>query len=438
MGWRGGLPPVYVDARAAMGDVRGMAFLAIWQARLRLGLVALLLVTTLVTLCLAGPVGIYLALAAALASLLYCFDGPMLAAALRDWGVRCFIAAFFILWIAFVAAAESGNDMMAFVDFLALPVVVPAYALVARYAGPRSIAIVTALAGLGCTAALTVALYETRVLGAERAAGGTSPIFFSNMSVVLAFFALWGLVALRTRWRWLALAAFAFGMGAAILGGTRGSMLAAAALLCGFMVYALVCWKQPLVVRVATALAVVIGSLCFLFIAFDMRRMMTIATNAVEFANLGMTMDGSVNRRLMLYTAGVQSFLSSPIFGHGWWDRFMAAHPFLPPLLFDHWINDRTAHLHNDVLNFASAAGVAGIVAYCVMMAAPVVSALRSPRTERWALRVCAALGFAFGYIAMGLTDTMFVFEIPKSMYCLGAVIIMAFFLDAPPVAVPR
>ena len=84
------------------------------------------------------------------------------------------------------------------------------------------------------------------------------------------------------------------------------------------------------------------------------------------------------------------------------------------------------------------APGITGIVAYVVLMAAPVVSALRSPRTEHWALRVCAALGFSLGYVAMGLTDTMFVFEIPKSMYCLGAVIIMAFFLDAPPAARPR
>ncbi|RYE76559.1 MAG: hypothetical protein EOP19_24255 [Hyphomicrobiales bacterium] len=121
------------------------------------------------------------------------------------------------------------------------------------------------------------------------------------------------------------------------------------------------------------------------------------------------------------------------MFGHGWWRRFAAAIPYMPQAGVDAMAHDNHAHLHNDTLNFASGAGALGILAYLALMAAPIVSAVRSPRTEHWTMRVCAALGLSLGYVAMGLTDTMFVFEIPKSMYCLSAAIIMAFLLDAPP-----
>ncbi|RYE86632.1 MAG: hypothetical protein EOP19_06365, partial [Hyphomicrobiales bacterium] len=142
-----------------------MATLATWQARLRLGLLGLLLVTTLVTACFAGPVGIYLALVAALASLVFCFDRAMLARALEDWGVRCFILAFALLCVAFFGSAQNFDDLTAFFDFLAFLVVIPAYALLARHAGPRNVKIVAILAGLGCVAALATGLYEVRVLG---------------------------------------------------------------------------------------------------------------------------------------------------------------------------------------------------------------------------------------------------------------------------------
>jgi O-antigen ligase len=105
----------------------------------------------------------------------------------------------------------------------------------------------------------------------------------------------------------------------------------------------------------------------------------------------------------------------------------------MPDLGVEAMAHDNHAHLHNDLLNFGSGAGIIGIIAYLILMAAPIVSAIRSPRTVNWPIRITAAAGLVACYVAMGLVDTMFVFEIPKSMFVLCSAVVMAFFLDAPP-----
>jgi O-antigen ligase len=414
------------------------AALVMMVDRLRLALLAVLLLATFVTTCLAGPIGVYVALVAALASLVFTFDPPFLAAALRDWGVRCFLVSFFVLWFAFCLTAQSTDDVMAFVDFLAFPVVIPAFALLARRAAPSRITLVATLAALGATVALLNGLYEVKILGAERAEGGTSSIFFSGMAVLLGFFCLLGLLSSTSKWRWLFLVGHAFAFGAAILGGTRGAMLGYGATLVVFAVFTLIFWRRPLKTRVLTLVLVALSSGLFSVSMFDTSRVGTIATIVTEAATQGSVTDTSTNQRFAIYKGGFYSFLESPIYGHGWWRRFAAAIPYMPEMGLEAMAHDNHAHLHNEILNFGSAAGVIGIIAYLILMAAPIVSAIRSPRTANWPIRITAAVGLVACYMAMGLVDTMFVFEIPKSMYVLCCAVIMAFFLDAPPQRQPR
>lgn len=409
-----------------------MAFLTNVARWYRLVLLGIFLVATFVTTCYIGPVGVYVALFAGILSLL-AFDGRMLAAALRDWGILLFLGAFVMLCISFVGSMQEPNDLTAFFDFLAFPVIIFSFALLARHAGTNKVAIVAVIATIGCTVALANGWYEVVVLGKDRAQGNTSAIFFSDMAVLLGFFSLWGLVAIKSNFRWLLIVGFPFGLGAAVYGGTRGAMLAAAALFAGFLLYLVteksITWRMKLI----TVLAVIVPSLVFLFGFFDMTRMLSLGGMATDIASGGQLSDPAANYRTMFYSAGYQAWLQSPIFGNGWWRRFAAAIPYMPQAGVDAMAHDNHAHLHNDVINFASGTGLFGVVAYFMLMAAPVVSALRSARTQHWWLRVCAAIGLALGYMTMGLTDTMFVFEIPKTMFCLSAMVIMAFWLDAPP-----
>lgn len=411
-----------------------MGALAKVQSGLRLALLAVVLVTTLVTATFAGPIGVYLGLIAGILSLILCFDAPMLKLALQDWGVRCFLAAFLLLEVAFILSAPSGGDAMAFVDFLAFPIVVPLFALVARYGSEKRLTLFVALAAAGCFAALAHGLYEVKVLASGRAQGNTSSIYFSDLSVLLGAFALWGLVVVEKWWRWFFVAAFAAAMGAAVLGGTRGSIITAAAVFLVFAVYMVWIWPRPLRIKLAMVAGTLVLAVAALFLLFDMSRMVSTFVTATEVASTQSSSDVSANIRLMLYNAAVHSFMDAPVFGHGWWQRFAAAMPYMTGVDASFAL-DNTQHLHNDVLNFASAAGIIGVVAYLILMAGPVVSAYTSIKDGDRPLRIAIAASLSAGYIAMGLTDTMFVFETPKSIYVLAAAIVMAFFVYRSPTA---
>lgn len=431
MRWRGSQRIVYVGTLWGAETTKGMRALVQTQVGLRLGLVAVVLVTTLVTATFGGPTGVYLGLIAGILSLILCFDGTMLKLALKDWGVRCFLASFLLLELAFVLSARDIGDAMAFVDFLAFPIVVPLFALVARYGGPHRTIAFTALAAVGCVAALAHGLYEVKVLGSGRAQGNTSAIFFSDLSVLLGAFALWGLVVVEKWSRWLFVAAFAAAMGAAALGGTRGSIITAGAVFLVFAVYLAWIWPRPLRVKLAVIGGTLALALAALFLLFDLSRMMSTFGAAAEVASTQTTSDVSVTIRLMLYNAAVHSFMDAPIFGHGWWQRFAAAMPYMTGVDSSLAL-DKTQHLHNDMLNFASAAGIIGVVAYLILMAGPVVSACTSIKDDDRPLRIAIAASLSVGYVAMGLTDTMFVFETPKSIYVLSAAIVTAFFVTPP------
>lgn len=399
---------------------------------IRLSLIVILLVATYVTTCWAEPVGVYIALVAAILSL-FVSSRQAVEAALRDRGVLCFLVAFALLCLAFVLGARKPDDGMAFVDFLALPVIVPAFALLAGRASPRNVLLVSGLATIGSLVAFAVGFYEVQVRQLGRAAGGTSPIFFSDMAVVLGYFALLGMLVWNSRWRWILALGNAFAVGAALYGGTRGAIVAEIFILAVFCTYTLAWWDRQWQTRLATALGVIAITVLFSVSLFDMSRTTSIFLTAHEAVSGAAVGDVSTNIRFKFWAAGLQAFLDSPIYGHSWWNRFEAAIPYMPSDIEGMISHDKTAHLHNDIINFASGAGLMGVFAYWLLLAAPIVSAWFTPRNERWRFRLVVAVGFSAAYFAMGLTDTMFVFEIPKSMFVLCSAVIMAFFLDTPP-----
>lgn len=396
-------------------------------------LLVIFLAATFVTTCWAEPVGVYLALISAiLATILV--GRQRLMAALSDRGVWCFLGAFALLAAAFLLGAKKPDDGMAFVDFLALPVIVPAYALLAGWASSRSAIAIAVLATIGCVIAIAVGHYEVHFRDMPRAAGGTSPIFFSDMAVLLGYFALLGMLVWPSRWRWLFGVGNALAVGAALYGGTRGAILAEIAMLAVFCAYALIWWDRPWRTRLTTVVGVLALTTIFSFTLFDMSRPASIFVTAGEAVTDGSIGDVSTNIRLKFWVAGLQSFLDSPIYGHSWWNRFESAIPYMPADIETEIKHDKTAHLHNDIINFASGAGIMGVFAYLLLMAAPVVSVWFSARDNGWRFRLLAATGLTVTYLVMGLTDTMFVFEIPKSMFVLCSAVVMAFFVKVSPI----
>jgi O-antigen ligase len=87
--------------------------------------------------------------------------------------------------------------------------------------------------------------------------------------------------------------------------------------------------------------------------------------------------DGSIAQRLAMLEAGGQAFREAPWLGHGGQNRFAAARPYLPEGFPDF------SHLHNDFLTHAVAGGVPAVALLCLILAFPLLIALRAPPRDR-------------------------------------------------------
>lgn len=410
-----------------------LAYLSQTISRLRLFLLFVLLVTALVTPTIGGAIGVYVGLVAILVSLIFMPDVKYLAYALGDWGVRAFLAAFLLLCASFMLSARNADDPMAFVDFLALPLVVPAYALVARHSSLVRVELISRLAMLGCLISLAAALVQVHIFGMARAQGDTVSIFFADISALLGFFCLVGFTVERTKWRWLYVLGHAAGLAACLAGGSRGALLGYAVLYGCFGVFTLMRGEGTLRKRVLVLAAIPILSLGLGQVLFSTERVFTVVSVLGEVASTGKAdTDESATHRLAFWQGGLGAFQQSPIYGNGWWRRYDAAVPYMPDDGVDRTWSDDTSHLHNDLINFASAAGILGVAAYLLLIAGPAISAWRAPDSPSRSFRLLAAVGLSFGYFIFGMTDTMFVFEVPKSLFVLCAAVIMACMSELP------
>jgi O-antigen ligase len=396
----------------------------------RWGWALLTLAIVVVIMPVGGPLLAYVAIFAVVLSLLL-FDGPALAAASRDRGVQLFILAFLLMAAAFILSAQAPVDYWTIGDFAAFPLVLPAYALFRRHE-PAAPWIFVALCFLATLSLLAHGIYEVEFLHQERAGGNSSPIYFSNFGVLLGFLSLAGFFIPGFRFRWLfALGLFA-GFGAALLGGSRGAAVIAAVEAPIFLVFALSQSKRPILAAVIM-LGVFVAAIVGAALLFDASRVAGLYQQAIELLTTGKSSDQSTYQRLEFYRAGWLAFLDSPLYGNGWLRRFTAAAPYFQ---IDIGIpHPRVAHLHNDIINIASGAGLLGVAAYVAALSAPLVSTLRLARDELTRFRLYVATALVGGYVAMGLTDSMFVYETPKTLFCLLAAIAMALFIRRPATA---
>lgn len=393
----------------------------------------LLLAALFILPCVAGPVGAYIAIVAAVAGALVLGTRPALAGALGDPGLWLFPIAFGLIALAFTLTARSPGDLTALVDFGVTLLAIPAYVLLIRFADSRNSVLVSWLALSGALAAMLMGLFEGFVLGTERASGNSSPIFYSDLGLWLGFMSLTGLFAPRARWRALFALGPIFGAAAAIMGATRGAIFVAAALVVVFVVFTLVTSIERRWHHLGAVVLVLLVTAGLATVFFDTDRMLQVPSLLQEMAGAGETTDASVNFRLEFYRGGLAAIGDAPIAGHGWWQRFDAAAPFMDPVAAQQGFGVRGAHLHNDVINFGAGAGLLGIIAYGLLLAAPLAGAWFSPRDTQRTARLYAGSVLTFGFLAMGLTDSMFVYELPKTVFCLSAAVILGFCRDTGP-----
>lgn len=341
------------------------------------------------------------------------------------------VAAFLLMALAFALSATSPRDLSYALNFLVLALAVPLGAFLARQATPRSVQFVAAVAVAGTLIGGAVAAYQVFVEGLPRAMSfGSDPIWSAQAMVMTGFFASLGVLATRSPWRIVFLAGPAIALLVAIIAESRGAALAIPVL--AFLVVVMGARRRWLALGTVLAMAVLGLGLAWVVWPSGLQRLATLFDTfgaLIYGTDLG---EVSANERVAMYRGGIAAFLHNPLFGYGWEQRVSAIDPYVPNGLAS--FVSVHHHLHNDALDFAVSAGSLGLIAYVLILVAPIAGALTSPRDSQYGLRLLAATGLTVGYAVFGLTYLTFGYEYHTTLYACLAAIILGFCRDAPPV----
>lgn len=336
------------------------------------------------------------------------------------------LAGFGLIAIATLANVEDISDAARVVDFI--PIVFAAILYCGLTSSDRALSgdALARLCLMGAALALAVALYEVKIFGMPRAAGlESNAIHFSNIAVLSGFLALAPFLN-KSGAAWYFVLGPLLGLAAAIMGGSRSTLLVAAILLpfaSGLLFWR---WRHSrlAVTALAGALAAAIIAACvLLFVAGD--RVVTVFAIATDIVQTGHTSDLSAAYRLEFYRSGWLAFWDSPIWGHGWNRMFSAAAPYMADFVSSYQGAAPAMHLHNDVVTFAVAGGVTAVAGYVAVLVAPFLAVFSGPPgVVRPSTYIATIL--VVGFVAMGLTEAMFIFEGAKVYYCVTAAAVAA------------
>lgn len=398
-------------------------------SRTGMALTGLILILCLVTPYFLGSLGAYFQILCTLI-----VTGVLLLTRQRlalagDPGFKLLILAFIILSIAFMLGARDWREMSHALNFTMLLFFGPVAAYLARFATPKNTRGVASLALLGAFCATTIALFQVFILKDGRATGwGTDPIWSAEAALILGFLAALGATT-PTRWRALYLIGPLLGVVTCIASGSRGPLLAVPFLLLVLVFISPRRWWLVLVAAVSVAILLWIG--LEVFWPEGLRRLDTLVVIGRDLLAGKSIAEHSGATRQEFYSASLGAFMHAPWVGYGWTNKMVAIVPYLPgngaALIAPH------LHLHSDVLDFAVSGGLGGLIAYALILVAPIAAAFAGPHDSQFRARLLGVLLLAVGYFICGLTYLMFGYEFLTTLYICLATILIGYCRDRPP-----
>jgi O-antigen ligase len=347
-----------------------------------------------------------------------------------------FLLAWLFIATAFALTSKSFGDFKYAGNFLMF-FFVAISTFLGRFAAPGNLGRVATLALAGSVLSVLVAMFQSLVLHESRAFGlGSDPIWSAQAALIVGFISAAGWLAEKPLLpRPLYLVGPILATVSTFLTGSRGPLLAVPVL--ALLVIFLAGTRARLIfigLAVLVALAA-FGLHVFFLTSFD--RVLSIDSVVKNILLTGAARDPSTIARMTFWHIGFAAFLASPLVGYGWQNFRDAAYAYLP----DHGRNFDAGfaglagniHLHADILALGVSAGTLGLIAYALVIGAPIVDALTSPRDSQYAGRRLAALTLSIGYFCCGLTYLMFGFEFHTTLYTVLAAILLSFCRDAPP-----
>ncbi|HVY52422.1 MAG TPA: O-antigen ligase family protein, partial [Devosia sp.] len=286
----------------------------------------------------------------------------------------------------------------------------------------------------GAFIAFGIAVFQVVVQHLARAEGyGSNPIPSATVALFLGFFALLGVIVVRSVWRYVFLLGPIAGVATVFLGGSRGPLLAVPALVV-VALFALP-FRRAVSIGVVVVLATIAGTAFALKPAAlgRIEQLPNIMGQLLSGQEVDRNIDRSANIRYRILEGSLAAFRDSPWLGYGWYMKVPAVKERLKePVGFG---DPRVAHLHSDILNLGVSAGIVGLIAYLTVLLAPIVSAVRSPRDSQYRGRLFLAFSLSAGYLCCGAVNLLFGFEFMTTMYVCFAAIFIGYCRDAADLA---
>lgn len=296
---------------------------------------------------------------------------------------------------------QSSQDLLA--PVLQLPMLTAvALAMLARPAGwvpgPALFAGICLLASL---IALLGGGYEHLVLGLYRPGLGNNPIHYASLAAMSGSLALVGVVAARSPWRYVFLLGPVFGLGCAVIADSRGPMLGSLITSgIGVLILTLWLWREKLFrLGVLVILALALGAAAYLVGSGNARVGSVFQSGLNIFRFTG----GSDDIRAALYFSALHILETSPLVGVGL-GQIMETAQTLFPAQRQVFILE---NLHADWANFAAMAGYPGLLAYLMLLAAPLLILLDRHARQDQPI-VLGAVLLTTGQMVLGISNSMF------------------------------
>lgn len=335
------------------------------------------------------------------------------------------LLSFIALFALFAINAKHPGDLSFIVNFLGLAFPLFLYQFLVHANVRVSFDRIAKMCFVGCTIGLLFALAQRYGLGIDRVvavAAGSNAV--ARVAATLGFLALAAIVFHKNIKSIVPVAAVICAIGIVYLSGSRGTLLTLPimALIAGLFALPWL-WQKSKWLTIASFVALVVSATAF--VLWDQNDFVVRAVFTVSELAQG-RMDGhSSELRFQLLVGAWNAFWQSPIIGHGWaghWDALMQNHP--TPEIFEP-VRQYFSY-HNDIADFAVAGGVFGLIAYELLLAAPLLNLVFDARLRQNMPAAYALVLLPVSYFLFGLTDFIFGFDLLTTLYGFSLAFVLA------------
>ena len=254
---------------------------------------------------------------------------------------------------------------------------------------------------IGALMALIGGAYEHFALGVYRPGLGNNPIHYATLAAMSGCLALIGVISSNAQWRYVFLLGPVFGFSSAVIADSRGPMMGALAMsVVGVLMLTVWLWRERLFrLAVLVSAGIVVGVTAYLVGSGNARVAGILQSGLDIFRFTG----GSDDIRAALYASAIEILRTSPIVGVGLGQIMVTAEAMFPGLVAGSGLEN----LHADWANFAAMAGAMGLLAWLLLLAAPLLLLLdQAARQDRPI--VLGAIVLTTGQFTLGVSNATF------------------------------